>query len=98
MSGSGVVTQEVVRQQARPVRKLSPKEVRQIVELLIEIKVWKQIVQDRAPVPDESRAYLTVEVGAARSEIWEWYNDLADNQRLIRAFNALEKMVWARAK
>jgi hypothetical protein len=95
VSGSGEVEQEVVRQRPKPVRKLSSKEVRRLVELLVEVEAWKQIAQERAPVPDESRASLTLEVGGARSETWEWYNDLDENKRLIRIFQALQKLVWA---
>jgi hypothetical protein len=59
-------------------------QVRDLVKLLLQIEAWRQLSPDRQPRLDESRARLTIEVGSNSSEIWEWYNDLGDNNRVIR--------------
>ena len=56
--------------------------VRELGQLLLDQQAWQQRVPDRAPVPDESRATLTVRCGKSETVIWEWYNDLAANGRL----------------
>ena len=66
--------------------------VREIARLLLEIEAWEQRVPDAAPVPDESRATLTVRRGAARSTIWERYNDLAATGRIGRVRDALLRL------
>jgi hypothetical protein len=63
--------------------------VREIARLLLEIEAWEQRVLDAAPVPDESRATLTVRRGGAQSVIWERYNDLAEAGRIGRARDVL---------
>jgi hypothetical protein len=93
VSGTGDVEQEAVRQSALASRKLTPSEVRRLVNLLLEIKSWQQVTPERAPVPDESRAYLTVRVAASEATIWEWYNDRLENQRIIRVVKLLEEML-----
>jgi hypothetical protein len=39
---------------------------------------------NRPPVPDESRASLTISISGCASRIWERFNDLAANNRLIQ--------------
>jgi hypothetical protein len=60
------------------------REVRELAGLLLELKAWEQETPERAPFPEESRATLTIRVGDTKISIWEWYNDLAKNGRLIR--------------
>jgi hypothetical protein len=83
--GTGSVEAKVVRQKAEPTHRLSSAQVRDLVKLLLQIEAWRQLTPDRQPRLDESRARLTIEVGSNSSEIWEWYNDLAVNNRVIRA-------------
>ncbi len=64
-------------------------DIRAIASLLVEIQAWKQITPDRPPLPDESRATLTVQVGETRTTIWEWYNEMDRNDRLIRIRDSL---------
>lgn len=59
-------------------------DIRALVRLLIELEAWQQLTPDRAPLPDESRAKLTVQVGDTAVTIWEWYNELAGNGRIVR--------------
>jgi hypothetical protein len=55
-----------------------------LIELLIDIEAWKQLTPERQPVPDESKAMLRISVNGHTSEIWEWFNEMPKNQRLIR--------------
>lgn len=82
--GTGSVEAKFVRQRAEPPHPLPSVQVRDLVKLLLQIEAWRQLSPDRQPRLDESRARLTIEVGSNSSEIWEWYNDLGDNNRVIR--------------
>jgi hypothetical protein len=70
-------------------RRVTSERIAALARLLVEIRAWEQHIPERAPVPDESRATLTVRCGAAESSIWEWYNDLSKNQRLIQVRDLL---------
>jgi hypothetical protein len=70
-------------------RRLAPEHATALAQLLVEIRAWEQRTPERAPVPDESRAMLSIRCGAAESSIWEWYNDMPRNQRLIRVRDRL---------
>ena len=82
--GNGSVEAKFLWQKVESPHQLPMAQVRELVELLLEIESWRQFTPDREPRPDESRARLTIEVGGKSSEIWEWYNDLAVNNRLLR--------------
>jgi hypothetical protein len=77
----GASAPEVIRDTVGPAR------IQDVVRLLLEIKAWEQQTLERAPVPDESRATLTLRADDAESSIWEWYNDLAKNARFVRVRN-----------
>jgi len=62
---------------------------RALARLLVELKAWKQRVPERRAVPDESRAGLTIRCGVAEARIWEWYNALAEQRRILRVREAL---------
>lgn len=62
----------------------------ELVRLLVELSAWEQRTADRQPVPDESRAYLTISLNGKVSRVWEWYNDMRANNRLIRIMGWLE--------
>jgi hypothetical protein len=68
---------------------VAPARIQQIVRLLLEIKAWEQRTPERAPVPDESRAALTLRAGGIEASIWEWYNALAKNARLVQVRSLL---------
>jgi hypothetical protein len=38
----------------------------------------------RTPIPDEVQATLTLKIGDVESSIWELYNNLEKNDRLVR--------------
>src|SRR2546423_1866667 len=63
---------------------ISQAKLLELIKLLIEHEAWAQQTPDRMPVPDESRATLTISAGGATSTIWEWVNDLAGNARLLQ--------------
>lgn len=60
-------------------------QVQEVVQLLLEIRAWEQQPLQRTPIPDEVLATLTLKSGDAESSIWELYNNLERNNRLIRA-------------
>jgi hypothetical protein len=63
---------------------VTPAHIQDIIRLLLDIRAWEQLTPERAPVPDESRATLTLRAGDIESSIWERYNDLEQNDRLVR--------------
>ena len=71
--------------------------VRDLVRLLHQISAWEQRTPERPPVPDESRATLTLRAGAVEASIWEWFNDLAKNDRLLRVRSLLIELAEADA-
>lgn len=92
--GSGKVEQKTVRAKVGIPHNLTQEEINHFVKLLIELEAWIQKVPDRPPLPDESRAYLRIRAGQTESEIWEWYNDMKDNNRLILILDKIKELVW----
>ena len=45
--------------------------------------------------PDESRAKLTINYNESSTTIWEWYNDLEVNQRIIKIRELMKDIAWA---
>jgi len=86
--GSGIgESRERERQDAKPrivESVLSEDKLLELVQLLIELKAWEQDTPARQPMPDESRARLTITVGERTSNMWEWFNDMSKNDRLIK--------------
>ena len=62
-----------------------------LIRLLVQLEAWEQRIPDRPPVPDESRASLTISVDGGASRIWERFNDLAANNRLVQIKTWLEQ-------
>jgi hypothetical protein len=60
-------------------------QVQSVVRVLLETRAWEQQALQRTPIPDEVLATLTMKSGDAESSIWELYNNLERNNRLIRA-------------
>ena len=75
-----------------PPTNLTSEQLRALVDLLLEIEAWEQRVPDRTAVPDESSASLTVTIGELQSSIWEWYNDLNGNNRMVKVKQLLEEI------
>ena len=90
--GTGAAEVKVVRQRAPRARNLTPVQVRELVALLIELQAWSQRTPERQARPDESRARLMIRIGTERSEIWEWYNDLSANRRIVRVRDRIRRL------
>lgn len=96
VSGDGKVRQQAVRAKVQPASDLGAEQVQQLVGLLIEQKAWEQRVPERTAVPDESRARLTIQIGGQSTTIWEWYNDLSANDRMVRVREKMKDLAWKR--
>ena len=70
------------------------KDLKDLIEKLIAHEAWAQRVPERPAVPDESRAKLTLTVGADSVTVWDWYNDLAKNKRLVEIRDLMQKIAW----
>jgi hypothetical protein len=92
--GDGRVEQEAKREKAGKARKLSRADVLKLLALVRKHEAWEQRTPDRAPVPDESRARLTIAWRDRQSVIWEWYNDLAENKRMIEIRELMKQLAW----
>jgi hypothetical protein len=65
-------------------RTVIPAHVQEVIRLLLETRAWEQQTLQRTPIPDEVRATLTLKIGDVESSIWELYNNLEKNGRLVR--------------
>jgi hypothetical protein len=74
----GMIVPDLVR------RTVTPAHVQAVIRLLFEMRAWEQLTPARAPLPDEVRATLTLRTGDIEASIWEWYNYLEKNDRLVR--------------
>ena len=92
--GTGKVTQTAVRQQVGEQKEVSATELKQLVELLQKHKAWEQKEVQRPAVRDESQARLVVTYGDDSVTVWEWYNDLPKNKRLVEILEAMQKAAW----
>jgi hypothetical protein len=72
--------------------------LQKVVRAILENRAWVQATPERAPNPDEAKAYLKISIGEERSMIWEWYNEMQDNDRLIRIRELMKALVWKRRK
>jgi hypothetical protein len=92
--GSGE-RRERTRGNAEPevfVRSVTREQVFELVKLLIEHEAWQQRTPDRDPVPDESRASLAIHVNGQSSSIWEWFNTMEKNKRLVTIKTKMKQM------
>ena len=64
-----------------------------LTRLLVDLAAWEQRTPDRAPVPDESRATLIIEVRGQSTRIWERVNEMQGNGRLSRIKASMDKMI-----
>jgi len=96
IDGSGKVTQKAVRVKTTEPVDLEPKQVTELLKLLIELEAWHQIVPEAAMVPDESRAHVTIEAGGQTSDVWERFNNLEKHARLVRIRERMKDLAWRR--
>lgn len=69
-------------------------EIENLVRVLIDMEAWEQRSPYRETASNESQAYLRVQVGGASSEIWEWYDELDSNQRIVKVVDQLKKLAF----
>jgi hypothetical protein len=65
-------------------KQIGKHELLDLVRLLVDLSAWEQRTPDNPPVPDENRSYLTISLKGKTSLVWERYNDMPANERLIR--------------
>lgn len=94
VDGLGHVQQEALREEVKDPEDLTQEEMMRLVNLIIELDAWKQIVPERTPLPDESRAILQIRAGDSESQMWEWYNDMFGNNRLIQIREMMKQFAW----
>jgi hypothetical protein len=74
-------------------RTISQKRLLDLIKLLIELKAWGQQTPERQPLPDESRARFTIKSGQHISQVWEWFDDMEKNRRLIQIKTRMRELV-----
>jgi hypothetical protein len=94
--GDGKVEQTAVREKAGTPQAVSREGVLKLVRLLLSEEAWEQRVPERAPRLDESRARLEIRYADNTTEIWEWYNDLAENQRIVKIRDLMKAIAWTK--
>jgi hypothetical protein len=94
--GDGKVEQTAVREKAGTPQAVSHEGVLKLVRLLLREEAWEQRVPERAPRLDESRARLEIRYADNTTEIWEWYNDLAENQRIVKIRDLMKAIAWTK--
>lgn len=94
IKGDGSVDQKAVSVEVKQPNDLTIEEVNELVKLLIELRMWQQETPYRDPNPDEAKAYLKISIGKEQSEIWEWFNDMEKNNRLIQIITLMKKLIW----
>jgi hypothetical protein len=60
-----------------------------VIRLLQETQAWEQQTHERPPMSDEVRARLILRTDEVEASIWELYNNLERNGRLVRIRNLL---------
>ena len=70
---------------------LSGSQLKELAELLHGQALWEQRTPARQARPDESRARLSMTLDGQSAEVWEWYNEMPANDRLVRVRAALSR-------
>ena len=94
--GTGQVEQTGARQETGMSRRVSRKELIQLIRRLITQRAWEQRTSDHPALPDESRATLTIGYGDVSMQIWEWFNDLEQNRRIGDIGGFMKQIAGAR--
>jgi hypothetical protein len=92
--GNGKVEQQSVRVVAREPRNASNVDLQKLVDLLLNQKAWEQRVAERPPRPDEGKVRLIINYREDSMTIWEWYNDLLRNNRILRIRDFMQAIAW----
>lgn len=95
LHGDGRIEQQAVREKAgKPKSAVATEDLHRLVALLQEVAAWEQRVPERRAVPDESRTRLHITLDGHSATIWEWYNDMAKNQRIVRVRELMKQIAW----
>ena len=97
INGTGQVEQTAVREKAGEPQGVTRQDLVRLAALLVGHRAWEQRTPERAPVPDESRAYLRLRYCQASVEIWEWHNDLKKNRRIAEIGEFMRKIAWKKS-
>lgn len=93
--GEGTVEQRALRTKAgEPKERITQDDHKALVALLVKHEVWTQRVDQRQPVPDQSRATLRTCYRDQCVEIWEWYNDLEKHARIGDVLTFMQTIAW----
>ena len=87
--GRGQMVPDLVR------KTVSPAHIREVIRLLLDLRLWEQQALQRTPIPDEVLSTLTLKIGDVESSIWELYNNLEKNGRLVRIRKMLLDLAMA---
>jgi hypothetical protein len=74
----GAIVPDLIR------KTVTPAHVQEVIRLLLKMRAWEQHTLERTPIPDEVRATLTLRTGDVEASIWELYNNLEKNGRLVQ--------------
>lgn len=75
---------------------MSERELVAVILLLLELTAWEQ-TPESPPVPDETSASLTISVGGRLSSVWERFNELQANNRLMQIRTRMEQLAKQRS-
>ncbi len=78
---------------SRSEAQLSTEQLQDLVGLLVQHQAWEQRVSERQALPDEGRARLIIQVGDTEGGCWEWFNDLAETDRLVHIAERMKALV-----
>ena len=74
--------------------RVTPDDLKELVTRLVKHEAWAQRIDERQPVPDESRATLETCYRDECVVIWEWYNDLEKNARIGDVLKFMQAIAW----
>lgn len=83
---SGAGDAEVTR------KRIGGRELIDFVRLLVELRAWEQHTPASQPVAGESRAHLIIRLEGKTSSMWERFNEMRANDRLIRIKARMENL------
>jgi hypothetical protein len=89
-----------VEQKAHPNTKagepkdVTPKDVSQLIALLVKHEAWQQKTPERDRGIGPSQISLTIQYGDKKSRIWEWNDELPKNGRIVVILEAMKNAAW----